>query len=98
VEGTARQPQVRRVGLDHYRELAEPLPEDLGASRMQLDGDDPRARVDEWCGEGTRARPYVDDQIAAPDSTVGDESFSPARVELMPAPPPWLSHGDGPMS
>ena len=77
---------------------AEPLPEDLGAPRVQLDGDDARTRVDERRGECTRACTHVDDQIAAPDSAVGDESFSPAWVELMPPPPPWLSHGDGPLS
>ncbi len=98
MERPARQPQVRRIGLDDDREPAEPLPEDFGAPRVQLDGDDARARIDERRGECTRACPHVDDQIAAPDSAVGDESFSPARVELMPPPPPWLSHGDGPLS
>jgi hypothetical protein len=98
VERTARQPQIRRVDFDDHGEPAESLPQDLGAPRMQLDGDDPRSRVDERRGEGTRARPHVDDQIAAADGAVGDESFSPTRVELMPAPPPRLSHGDGPLS
>ena len=77
---------------------AEPLPEDLRTRRMQLDGDDTRAGVDERCGERARARSDIEDQITAADSAVGDESFSPARVELMPSPPPWLSHGDGPLS
>jgi hypothetical protein len=98
MERTARQPEVRRVGLDHHRESAEPLPEGLRTPRMQLDGDDPRAGVDQRCCERARARAHIDDQITAADSAVGDESFSPARVELMPSPPPWLSHGDGPLS
>lgn len=98
MERTARQPEVHRVGLDHHREPAEPLPEDLRTRRMQLDGDDTRAGVDERCGERARARSDIEDQITAADSAVGDESFSPARVELMPSPPPWLSHGDGPLS
>ena len=86
------------MGLDDDGEPAEPFPEGCGAPRVQLHGDDPRAGIDERRREGTRARPHVDDQISTPDSAVGDESFSPARVELMPPPPPWLSHGDGPLS
>jgi hypothetical protein len=74
------------------------LPEDLRTPRVQLDGDDTRAGVDQRRGERARARADIDDQITAADSAVGDESFSPARVELMPSPPPWLSHGDGPSS
>ncbi len=34
VERPARQPEVRRIGLDHDREPAEPLPEDCGAPRV----------------------------------------------------------------
>ena len=98
MERTARQPEVRRVGFHDHREPAEPLPEGLRTPRMQLDGDDPRAGVDKRCGERACACADIEDQITAADSAVGDESFSPARVELMPSPPPWLSHGDGPLS
>jgi hypothetical protein len=98
MERTPRQPEVRRVGLDDHCEPAEPLPEDLRTPRVQLDGDDTRAGVDQRRGERARARADIDDQITAADSAVGDESFSPARVELMPSPPPWLSHSDGPSS
>lgn len=98
MERSAWQPQVSGVGFDHDDAPAKPLPQDLGAPWVQLHGDDASAGVDERCGERARARPHVEDQITAADSAVGDEPFSPARVELMPAPPPWLSHGDGPLS
>lgn len=98
MERSARQPEVAGIGLDDHDAPAKPLPQDLGALRVQLDGDDPRAGVNEGRGKCSLTRTHIEDEITAADSAVGYEPFSPSRVELVPTPPPWLCHGDGPLS
>lgn len=89
MEPTPRQPEVGGVGLDHHDVVSESPAEDLGSPRMELDRDDPRSRVDQWRRERAGARTDVEGEIAAADAAVGDELFSPAGFELVPAPPPW---------
>ena len=98
MERAPRQPKVGGVSLDHDDAATEALSKDVGPTRVQLDGDDPRARIEERGSERARARTDIEHQITAADSAVGDEPFSPARLELMPSPPPWLCHGNAPLS
>jgi hypothetical protein len=89
VEPAAGKAEVGGIGLNHDDVVAESSAENVGAPRMELDRDDPRARLEKGGRERAGAGTDVEDQVAGADAAVGDELFSPARLELVPAPPPW---------
>ena len=93
--GPARQPQIARVGPYDRHCVPEAVAERLCATRVQLDGDDARATVDERRGQRTEAGTDVEHEIAAPHTGFGDESFSPIGSEQVGT-PPWRGHGDAP--
>jgi hypothetical protein len=95
VERTAREAQVGRVGDDHdHVRVAEPGSQRVGSSRVELDGDHPRASRDQWAREGPVARADVEDEVARRDARVGDEALRPLVSELV-EPPSRPSGGHG---
>lgn len=62
------QPKVREIGADHGDLTAGvPIAQERGPPRMQLDGDYPRAGVEEWIGQRAGARTEVEHQVARRD-------------------------------
>jgi hypothetical protein len=97
VEVRSRQSQVTRVRLHHDDRCAEPRAQVRGASRMRLDGDHPRAGVEQARGDGSVPGADVEDERSRRQAGVSDEVLDPRRGELMPSPSrPWRAHGDGP--
>ena len=95
-ERSAGEPEVARVGLDDlYWRAGEALPEQVGARRMQLDGDDTCAARDQMRGDRAGAGTDVEHQIALRDPGVADEPAGPAVSELMPSPPSRSLGGHG---
>ena len=88
VERSPREPQVGCVGADDHHRAAELGAQSRSPKRVSLDGDDPGTEADERARQGAVAGADVDDEIAAPDPGRGDELFSPARLESVPAPLP----------
>ena len=101
VERAAGESEVAGVG-PHQRQFgAEAFPELRGSTGVDLDGDDARAGREQGRGERAGAGADVEDEVARSDACVVDESFSPDRIELVPAPPldppgRWPAHGGGP--
>jgi hypothetical protein len=65
----------------------------LCAARVQLDGDDSSAGVDQYRGERAGAGADVDDEVTWLDGGLLDEQLRPIVSELMPAPPRPLVRG-----
>ena len=96
VERTAGEPQIASIGLHDDEPPPEPLAQLSGATVVQLEGDDVRAGCDQPLGERAGAGADVEDEVARSDAGGADESLSPGGMELVPAPVPRRSHGDGP--
>jgi hypothetical protein len=96
LERPPRKPEIGRIDL-HHRDgpSREPPAEVLRATRMELDGDDTRADVDQLTRERAGAGADIEDQVARIDPRRENEAAGPAVSELMPSPAPPPSGGHG---
>jgi hypothetical protein len=89
-------PEICRVDL-HHRDgrIREQLTEMPRATRVELDGDDTRAGVDQLARERAGTGTDVEHQVTRFDPCRDNEAASPAVSELMPSPvrPPFGGHG-----
>jgi hypothetical protein len=95
LERPARKPEISRVDL-HHRDgrIREPLAEALSATRVELDGDDTGADIEQLTRERAGAGTDVENEVAWIDPCPDNEAASPAVSELMPSParPPFGGH------
>ena len=81
-----RQPQRRCIRAHHEHARSESTAERVETIGVQLDRDDARAHVDQCCREDAVTGTHIEDERAARQPRVVDESFSPPWIETMPAP------------
>jgi hypothetical protein len=89
-------PEITRVDVHHGdRRVGEPAPEVICATRVELDGDDACAHVDQLPRERAGTGPDVEHEVTRIDPRGGNEAASPGVSELMPSPagPPFGGHG-----
>jgi hypothetical protein len=88
-------PEIGRVDL-HHRDgrICEPVAEALSPPRVELDGNDTRAGIEQLARERARAGTDVENQVGRIDPCRENEAASPAVSELMPSParPPLGGH------
>jgi hypothetical protein len=97
-ERLAGQPQVRHVGADDLeaRCAGEPGPEEHDPPRVELEGDDARAGLQQVVGDRASARAEVEHEVAGFDAGTRHEPAGPVVSESMPPPSrPYRGH-DGP--
>lgn len=98
VERSARKSQVRRVRASDDGPACEAILEVRGTARVELDGDNPCAGVEQGTGDGTEPGPNVEDECPLGEPSVSDEASRGPGGELVESPVPWRSHGGGPSS
>ena len=77
---------------DRHIVSVELMPQVRGSPRVQLERHNPRPAVTS-AGDRSGSGTDVEDKVTWDDVGVGDESFGPATIELMP-PPPWRGVAD----
>lgn len=93
---TSREPQVSCIGHhDGHRRGLEAIPEESGASAVQLKGDDTYAGLHQGCSQRTESGTDIEHEIAGCESGVLYEERRPALIELVEPPPrlPVPGHG-----
>lgn len=80
--------EIGGIGLDDpHRGTGEAVAEVPSAAGMELDGDDPRPRVNQGGGQRPVTGPHVDDQIARADAGPTHQRRRGAVIEAVPPPP-----------
>ena len=93
-ERPAGQPDRGGVRV-HHGDAGEPLAQDAGPPRVQLDRDHPRPRPHQVRGQGPFAGPDVEHELAGPYPGGGDHPRRPFVSEPVPAPCPARPPGGG---
>jgi hypothetical protein len=97
MERPARQTEVAGIRLNHDDRITKTVAQVLGSAGMRFDGNHASARVNQRRGQRSDSGANIDDDGAAGDAGVSDESVCPRGVELVPRPLPLCGgHGDGP--
>lgn len=96
-ERPGRKSQISRIGPHDLDAVAEAFAQLRSSSRMQLDGNDPHADVDECSGDRSVTRADVEYERARSQLGLSDEPARPRRAEFVPSPRPSRpGHGDAP--
>jgi len=96
LECAARKAEVGRVGTDDRHIVSvELMPQVRGSPRVQLERHNPRTGGHERAGDRSGSGTDVEDKVTWDDAGVGDESFRPATIELVPPPPRRAARGHG---